>query len=139
MDFTPQIESLKAQAEGSLKQLVYEQAQQHQLAETVLKSIVEGAVDKFKLPASPVGAVASEVMGMLGGLTSAFGGLAGIEKAAESMGLVPHIEALLKQHGIDTALRDSVIQGMTKYLEENAGHFMKVAVDAVLAKLTPPR
>ena len=50
-------------------------------------------------------------------------------------GLDKKLLSLLESSGVGDSLRGSVIQGITRYLEENGARLMKVAVDAVVGKL----
>ena len=53
-----------------------------------------------------------------------------------SLGLDQQILGVVRQAGVDTAMRDTVIRGITRYLEQNGGRLMEVAVSAAVGKLT---
>lgn len=128
MDLDNLIGSLKTQVLGSLEEHVYQQAVSQNLVDTVLKSLVESAVARLQVELPAVASVGGALLGMLGSLAP----------VAQSLGLDQQIAGLIRQTGVDAAMRERVIRGLTRYLEENGAHLMDVAVKAVVGKLTHP-
>ncbi|MEZ4409843.1 MAG: hypothetical protein R3A52_25725 [Polyangiales bacterium] len=56
----------------------------------------------------------------------------------KSLGLDQQLLGFVRQSGVDTAMRDTVIRGLTRYLEQNGARLMEVA-QAAVAKLTRPQ
>lgn len=128
MDIDNLVSSLKTQVLGSLEQHVYQQAVAHNLVDTVLRELVEGAVEKLQVELPAAASVGGALLGMLGSLAP----------AVKSLGLDQQILGLVRQAGVDTAMRDTILRGITRYLEENGGRLMEVAVTAAVGKLTRP-
>lgn len=128
MDIDNLVSSLKTQVLGSLEQHVYQQAVAHNLVDTVLREFVEGAVEKLQVELPAAASVGGALLGMLGSLAP----------AVKSLGLDQQILGLVRQAGVDTAMRDTILRGITRYLEENGGRLMEVAVTAAVGKLTRP-
>lgn len=126
MDLDAMVGSLKSQVLGSLENHVYQQAVAQNLVDTVLRELVEGAVAKLQVEMPAAASVGGALLGMLGALAP----------TVKSLGLDQQIVGLIRQAGVDTAMRDTVIRGITRYLEENGTHLMEVAVNAVIGKLT---
>ena len=126
MDIDGIVNSLKSQVLGSLENEVYEQAVAANLVDTVLRELVEAAVERLQvqMPAAATGV--SAILGFLGS----------VAPTVQSLGLDTHARDLITRFGVDTAMRDSVIKGITRYLEANGGHLMEVAVKAAVQKLT---
>ncbi|MCU0657149.1 MAG: hypothetical protein MUF64_18390 [Polyangiaceae bacterium] len=120
------VEQLKTQALSSLEQNVYDQAVTQDLADSALRALVEGAIDQLQLKAPGAMGGLGAVVGLLGSLGSQLG----------SLGLAEQARSLLAQYQVDQALRDAVLRGLTRYLEENGARLMQVAVDAAIQKLT---
>lgn len=120
------VEQLKSQAVSSLEENVYNQAVSQDLVENVLKTLVEGAIGQLQLQAPSAASGLGMVMGFLGALGSQL----------DALGLMDQARTLLARYEVDQALRDAVIRGLTRYLEENGARLMKVAVDAAAHKLT---
>ena len=91
-----------------------------------IRELVEGAVAKLQVEMPAAASVGGALLGMLGALAP----------TVKSLGLDQQIVGLIRQAGVDTAMRDTVIRGITRYLEENGTHLMEVAVNAVIGKLT---
>lgn len=126
MDLDAIVGSLKSQVLGSLETHVYQQAVAQNLVDTVLRELVEGAVEKLQVEMPAAASVGGALLGMLGALAP----------TVKSLGLDQQIMGLIRQAGVDTAMRDTVIRGITRYLNENGAHLMEVAVNAVVGKLT---
>jgi hypothetical protein len=126
MDIDHLVGSLKTQVLGSLEQHVYQQAVAHNLVDTVLRELVEGAVEKLQVELPAAASVGGALLGMLGSLAP----------TVKSLGLDRQIIGLVRQAGVDTAMRDTILRGITRYLEENGGRLMEVAVQAAVGKLT---
>lgn len=126
MDLDALTSSLKTQVLGSLEEHVYQQAVSQNLVDTVLRQLVEAAVDKLQVELPAAASVGGALLGMLGSLAP----------AVQSLGLDQQLMGLVQQVGVDTAMRDTVIRGITRYLEENGGRLMEVAVKAAVGKLT---
>jgi hypothetical protein len=120
------VEQLKTQALSSLEQNVYDQAVTQDLADSALRALVEGAIDQLQLKAPGAMGGLGAVVGLLGSLGSQLG----------SPGLAEQARSLLARYQVDQALRDAVLRGLTRYLEENGARLMQVAVDAAIQKLT---
>jgi hypothetical protein len=126
MDIDHLVGSLKTQVLGSLETHVYQQAVAQNLVDTVLRELVENAVERLQVELPAAASVGGALLGMLGALAP----------TVKSLGLDQQIMGLVRQAGVDTAMRDTVIRGITRYLEENGGRLMEVAVQAAVAKLT---
>lgn len=126
MDIDHLVGSLKTQVLGSLEQHVYQQAVAHNLVDTVLRELVEGAIEKLQVELPAAASVGGALLGMLGSLAP----------TVKSLGLDQQIMGLVRQAGVDTAMRDTILRGITRYLEENGGRLMEVAVQAAVGKLT---
>ena len=126
MDIDGIVNSLKSQVLGSLENEVYEQAVAANLVDTVLRELVEAAVERLQV----------QMPGTASGVGALLGMFTPVASVVQSLGLDDEIADLIKRYGVDTALRDSVIRGITRYLQENGGHLMEVAVKAVVGKLT---
>jgi hypothetical protein len=126
----PLIEELKQKVLSSLETNIYEQAVAQNLVDTALRSLIESAIERLQIQAPGAMGGLGAVVGLFGSIASQFGSLGG------SLGLGEQARALIQQFEVDKALRDSVIRGLTRYLEENGAHMMQVAVDATLSKLT---
>lgn len=126
MDLDALVSSLKSQVLGSLEEHVYQQAVAQNLVETVLRELVESAVGRLQVDLPAVAGVGGALLGMLGSLAP----------TVKSLGLDTQVMGLVRQAGVDAAMRDTVIRGITRYLEANGGRLMEVAVEAAVAKLT---
>jgi hypothetical protein len=126
MDFEAMVSSLKNQVLGSLEEHVYQQAVAQNLVETVLRELVESAVERLQVQLPAAASVGGALLGMLGSLAP----------TVKSLGLDQQILGVVRQAGVDTAMRDTVIRGITRYLEQNGGRLMEVAVSAAVGKLT---
>ena len=126
MDIDNLVGSLKTQVLGSLESHVYQQAVSQNLVDNVLRQLVEGAVEKLQVELPAAASVGGALLGMLGSLAP----------AVKSLGLDQQIIGLVRQAGVDTAMRDTILRGITRYLEENGGRLMEVAVQAAVGKLT---
>lgn len=126
MDIEETIQNVKQQVLGSLEEHVYQQANAQNLVDTVLRTLVEGAVARLQV----------QMPGATSGVGALLGMFTPVASVVQSLGLDDEIAALIKRYGVDTALRDSVLRGITRYLQENGAHLMDVAVKAVMAKLT---
>jgi hypothetical protein len=122
------IEELKTKVLSSLEENVYAQAGEQNLIDTALRSLIEAAIDKLQIQAP----------GAMGGLGAVVGFLGSFASQLGSLGIADQAKSLIEQYGVDTALRDSIVKGLTRYLEENGARLMKVAVDAAVTKLSPP-
>jgi hypothetical protein len=120
------VQQVKQQVLGSLEEHVYQQANAQNLVDTVLRTLVEGAVARLQV----------QMPGAASGVGALLGMFTPVASVVQSLGLDDEIADLIKRYGVDTALRDSVIRGITRYLQENGGHLMEVAVKAVVGKLT---
>ena len=120
------VREVKQQVLGSLEEHVYQQANAQNLVDTVLRTLVEGAVERLQV----------QMPGAASGVGALLGMFTPVASVVQSLGLDDEIADLIKRYGVDTALRDSVIRGITRYLQENGGHLMEVAVKAVVGKLT---
>ncbi len=120
------VSSLKNQVLGSLEEHVYQQAVAQNLVETVLRELVESAVERLQVQLPAAASVGGALLGMLGSLAP----------TVKSLGLDQQILGVVRQAGVDTAMRDTVIRGITRYLEQNGGRLMEVAVSAAVGKLT---
>jgi hypothetical protein len=119
------VEQVKSQIMSSLEENVYQQAVSQDLGETTLRKLVEAAIDQLQIEA-PAAA---------GGLGAVMGFLSPFVSQLASSGLGDQIKDLLARFEVDQALRDTVIRGLTRYLEENAGRLVTVALEAITAKL----
>jgi hypothetical protein len=126
MDLDSLIGSLKSQVLGSLETHVYQQAVQQNLVDTVLRELIESAIERLQVQMPGAASVGGALLGVLGALAP----------TVKSLGLDQQIVGLIRQAGVDTAMRDTVIRGISRYLEENGAHLMEVAVNAVINKLT---
>lgn len=119
------VSQVKSQVLSSLEEGVYQQAVAQNLVDTALSSLVEGAIDKLEVSmpgaAGGLGALAGMLSPLLGQLTQS--------------GLGDQVKELLTKYEVDKALRDKVVAGLTRYLEENAGHLVEVAISALVTKL----
>ncbi len=129
MDIDGIVNSLKSQVLGSLEKEVYDQAVAANLVDTVLRELVESAVERLQVQ-MPVAAT---------GVSALLGFLGSVAPTVQSLGLDTQIRDLIARFGVDTAMRDSVIRGITRYLEANGGHLMEVAVKAAVQKLSKPQ
>lgn len=120
------VASLKNQVLGSLEEHVYQQAVAQNLVDTVLRELVESAVERLQVQLPAAASVGGALLGMLGSLAP----------TVKSLGLDQQILGVVRQAGVDTAMRDTVIRGITRYLEQNGGRLMEVAVSAAVGKLT---
>lgn len=125
MDIDGWIEGAKQSVLGSLEQQVYEQATVNNLVDTALKALVEAAVDRVQVQAPMASGVASALMGFLQPLVN----------VADQLGLDDKIMELASSRGLDSALRDRVLAGLTRYLQDNGGRLMRVALDALVKKV----
>jgi len=128
MDIASIVGPLKTQVLGSLEQHVYQQAVAQNLVDTVLRELVESAVEKLQVELPAAASVGGALLGMLGSLAP----------TVKSLGLDQQIMGFVRQAGVDTAMRDTILRGITRYLEENGGRLMEVAVQAAVGKLTRP-
>lgn len=126
MDIDGIVNALKSQVLGSLEEKVYEQAVAANLVDTVLRELVEAAVERLQV----------QMPAAVSGVGALLGFLGSVAPTVQSLGLDTHVSGLIKQLGVDTAMRDSVIRGITRYLEANGAHLMDVAVKAAVQKLT---
>ncbi|MFO0645893.1 MAG: hypothetical protein U0326_06620 [Polyangiales bacterium] len=126
MDIDGIVNALKSQVLGSLEEKVYEQAVAANLVDTVLRELVEAAVERLQV----------QMPAAVSGVGALLGFLGSVAPTVQSLGLDTHVSGLIKQLGVDTAMRDSVIRGITRYLEANGAHLMEVAVKAAVQKLT---
>jgi hypothetical protein len=126
MDLDAVVNSLKSQVLGSLEARVYEQAVARNLVDTALRELVESAVEKLQVEMPMAASVGGALLGMLGSFAP----------AAKSLGLDQQASAIIRRFGVDAAMRDTVIRGLTRYLEENGAHLMEVAVNAAVQKFT---
>lgn len=129
MDLDALTASLKTQVLGSLEEHVYQQAVAQNLVDTALRELVEAAVGRLQVELPAVASVGGALLGMLGSLAP----------TVKSLGLDQQLLGFVRQSGVDTAMRDTVIRGLTRYLEQNGGRLMEVAVQAAVAKLTRPQ
>ncbi len=128
MDVDSLVGSLKAQVLGSLEKEVYEQAVAANLVDTVLRELVVSAVGRLQ----------TQMPAAVSGVGALLGFLGSVAPAVQSLGLDTHLASMIRQLGVDTAMRDSVIRGITRYLEANGAHLMEVAVKAAVDKLSKP-
>jgi len=128
MDIAGIVNTLKSQVLGSLEEKVYEEAVANNLVDSVLRQLVESAVEKLQVQ---MPAAASGVGALLGFLGS-------VAPTVQSLGIDTQMSGIIRQLGVDTAMRDSVIRGITRYLEANGARLMEVAVTAAVQKLTRP-
>lgn len=126
MDLDALIASLKSQVLGSLEARVYEQAVSRNLVDTVLRELVESAIERLQVELPMAASVGGALLGLLGS----------VAPTVRSLGLDTQLAGLIRQAGVDAAMRDTVIRAITRYLNENGGHLMEVAVDAAVKKLT---
>jgi hypothetical protein len=126
MDIHNIVNSVKTQVLGSLEEHVFQQATQQNLVDTVLRELVESAVERLQI----------QMPGASGGVGALLGVLGSLAPTLKSLGLDQQVLGLIKQAGVDTAMRDTVIRGITRYLEQNGGHLMEVAVNSVINKLS---
>lgn len=126
MDIDGMVGSLKTQVLDSLEEHVYQQAVSQNLADTVLRALVESAVGQLQVQMPAAAGMASALFGALGSLAP----------MVHSLGLDQQVVGLIRQAGIDTAMRDRIVRGITRYLEANGAHLMEVAVQAAVGKLT---
>lgn len=127
MDLSALVSNVKNQALGSIEQYVFDQATSQNLVDSVLKGLVEAAVDRVQVEIPMLGSVGGALGGLLG---SVFG-------AAQSLGLDAQIATLLREQGVDAEVKRRVIAGLVRYLEENGERLMGVAFDALVAKVSP--
>lgn len=121
--FDQLIDQLKSQVFSSLEEHVVQQATSQNLVDTVLRSLIEAAIDRLQIEMPAAAGGLGAVVGFLSPFVSQVGSLS------------EQIKPLLAQYEVDVALRDTIIKGLTRYIEENGAHLMQVAVDAVLGKL----
>ncbi|MDP3274320.1 MAG: hypothetical protein Q8Q09_03940 [Deltaproteobacteria bacterium] len=126
MEISSWIAQTKQSILGELEQHVYDQATANNLVDTALASLIEHAVAKLKLEMPAATGVASTLLGFLKPLMA----------AADSLGLDDKIAELVASHGVDAAMRDRVIAGLTRYLQDNSGRLMSVAQQALMRQLT---
>ncbi|MBL8680359.1 MAG: hypothetical protein JNK05_14375 [Myxococcales bacterium] len=126
VDIEGWIADAKQNVLGSLEQHVYEQATVNNLVDTALRSLVEAAVDRIQVQMPVASGVAGTLLGFLQPLVN----------VADQLGIDDKIMQLASSHGLDTAMRDRVISGFTRYLQDNGSRLMSVALDALLQKLT---
>ena len=119
------VNELKSKVLSSLEQGVYDQATSQDLVDSALRSLIEAAIDRLQLEVPGASSGFGAFAGMLGALASGL----------QSLGLTDQIKGLLAQYEVDRALRDTVVRGLTRYLEENGGRMMQVALDAAVSKL----
>ena len=137
MDFSQEIETVRQQVLGSLENQIYQQAVGQNLADTALKAIIAGAVSQIEihLPQTNAGAAGGVEGALMGFLQPLAKQLPGIVQEAEKMGIGGQIGNLISQYHVDTDMRDAAIRGLQRYLNDNGGHLMQVAVDALVAKM----
>lgn len=121
----PLVNELKTKVLSSLEQGVYDQATSQDLVDTALRALVESAIDRLQLEMPAAASGLGAFAGIFGAITSGL----------QSLGLTEQIKPLLAQYQVDSALRDTVVRGLTRYLEENGGRLMQVALDAAVKKL----
>ncbi len=125
MDISAWIGQAKQSVLSSLEQHVYDQATANNLVDSALKSLVEAAVDRMQVEMPAATGLASTLMGFLKPLVA----------AADQFGLDDKLVELVSSHGLDTAMQERVINGLTRYLKDNGGRLMQVALDALVKKL----
>ncbi|MFO0563970.1 MAG: hypothetical protein U0269_38450 [Polyangiales bacterium] len=125
MDIEGWIEGAKQSVLGSLEQHVYDQATMNNLVDTTLAALVEAAVERVQVQAPAASGVASVLMGFLQPIVS----------AADQLGLDDKLMELASSRGLDSAMRDRVISGLTRYLNDNGARLMRVALDALVKKV----
>lgn len=108
--------------------VVYEHATQANLVDTALAAVVRQAVRSVAgewLQKMPLGGAAGGALGsLLGSVAGAFGG-------AEGLGVGSLIQQALDSTDLDEQLRDALVDGLSKYLRDNAGRLAKVALVAL--------
>ncbi|HPH29017.1 MAG TPA: hypothetical protein PLA87_19340 [Pseudomonadota bacterium] len=109
---------------------VYRHAKEMNLADTALKSVLEHAVRSAAGPSLASNPLAQKAASLLGGVSSLFG-------AAESLGINEMIQKALDSTDIDEQLRDALTQGFTRYLQDNAAHLAKLALQTLTESLKP--
>ncbi|MFO0560783.1 MAG: hypothetical protein U0269_22390 [Polyangiales bacterium] len=125
MDIEGWIEGAKQSVLGSLEQHVYDQVTMNNLVDTTLAALVEAAVERVQVQAPAASGVASVLMGFLQPIVS----------AADQLGLDDKLMELASSRGLDSAMRDRVISGLTRYLNDNGARLMRVALDALVKKV----
>ena len=125
MDVSAWISQAKQSVLTSLEQHVYDQATANNLVDSALKSLVEAAVDRMQVEMPAATGLASTLMGFLKPLVA----------AADQFGLDDKLVELVSSHGLDTAMQERVINGLTRYLKDDGGRLMQVALDALVKKL----
>lgn len=128
MDISAWIGQAKQTVLGSLEQHVYDQATANDLVETALKSLVEAAVNRMHVEAPMATGMASTILGFLKPLVA----------AADQFGLDDQLMKLASSHGLDSALQERVINGLTRYLKDNGSRLMTVALETLVKKLSSP-
>lgn len=119
------VSQVKDQVLSSLEENVYQQAVSQNLVDGALKALIEAAIDRLQL----------EMPAAAGGLGAVFGLLSPFMSQLSSLGITDQLKGLIAQYEVDKAMRDTVIKGLTRYLEENGTHLMEVAVAAVVDRL----
>ncbi len=129
MNLDALVGSLKSHVLSQLEEAVYQQAESQNLADTVLRALVESAVERLQVE-----------MPAAAGLGAAlFGALESLAPVARSLGLDQQVVGMIRAAGVDTAMRERIVRGVTRYLEAHGAHLMEVAVQAAVGKLTRPR
>lgn len=129
MDLSALVNDAKQSVLSTLEEQIYQQAERQDLADTVLKSLVESAVSRLQVEMPAVTGVAGALLGLLQPLAA----------QASSLGLDQQFVDLLKRNGVDTAMKQRIIQGLSRYLEANGERLMSVAFSALIEKLSRPQ
>ena len=112
---------------GQIPDMVYQQATQAGLMDGAIKAVVQEAARSLAghlMPAASGGGD-SPLGGALGSMFSAVSGALG---AAQQAGLGALLQQALDHTDLDERIRDAVLDGLTRYLRDNAGALAQAAL-----------
>jgi hypothetical protein len=117
---------LAAQVAPAVEQQVYQAAIERDLMDTVVAALVQEAINRVDFPEPPVGGeLVGAALGFLGrALQSEAGGMAAAS-----------VEQWLAQSPAAGTLRDAVLDGVKRYLDENGARLLDIVVRATAARL----
>lgn len=124
------VSDLPAKLLAQVPDAVYQQATQAKLVDTAIAAIVRHAAQG--VAASLMPQASGGAGSLLGSLSGSLGGLGGMLEKAQNLGLGALLQKALDSTDLDERLRDSVVDGLTRYLRDHAGELAKVALNALM-------